>query len=383
MTIYIISLFLVFCFYTAIKPRAYSFSRNRRFIIISFMLIILVSALRKYTVGIDLNKYYYNSFIRYLSWDWADVVNNTYESGFYYFMLIIGKVFHEPQAFIALSSIITFGIIGWFILKNSEDVYLSVFIFITLCSWFMFMNIIRQTFAICFVLIACEVLKTKKGKSGIVCFVALVVLASLFHNSALAMLMLLPLFYMKFRKREVFISLIALVVVSFVYDKLFIWVASFMNHRDYVSVYLKQGLSDSGMLSTIMLVIYALIFGLATYVLVWKRNRQTADDSHVASCYQMGIQDRFSDDFLMYCMLAIVATRLLSANLTIIGRLSYYFYPFLWILIPRVLSNVKNPSNKRIIKFLVYVVGIVLFLMIGFTRADVLYGTVPYEFYWQ
>lgn len=351
---------------------------RKRIIVFAFGLIVIIAALRKYTVGIDLEKYYYNSFIQYANWDWKDVGNNAYEPGYYYLNILIGRFTNNPQVFIAITSILSFSIFGWFIYKNSDNVFMSTFIFITFSFWFMFMNIIRQTLAIAIVLLAYDILNRQSLKiMRMPLFVGLILVATSFHNSAILMLCLLPLHYLKFQKKEIIGSVIAIVIAMLTYNKFFVLLASIMNHRNYVGAYLEKGNVDSGMITVVMIIIYALIFSIGAYRLIWK-------SKDVQNCVSEDlILNPYSNDFLMYAALIVLITRILSTRLTIIGRISYYFYPYIWILLPRIETNVRLYNNRRAFRFLVYSLGMVLFFVVGFFKAAEYYGTVPYEFFWQ
>lgn len=358
--------------------RKYTIRGRKRIVLFAFGIIILIASLRKYTVGIDLEKYYYNSFIQFVNWDWKDVTRNTYEPGYFFLNIFIGKLTDNPQVFIAVTSLMTFSVFGWFIYKNSDNVFMSTFIFITFSFWFMFMNIIRQALAIAIVLLAYDFLNRQSlGKIKIPVFVVLVLIAASFHSSAILTLCLLPLHYLKFKRKEIVGSIAVIVLAMLTYNKLFTLLASIMNHRDYVGAYLVKGNADSGMISIVMIAVYALIFSLGAYRLIWKsRNALSCGSRNI-------IHELYSNDFLMYTALIVLITRVLATRLTIIGRVSYYFYPYIWILLPRIETNIHLENNRRVFKFMVYSLGLVLFLIVGCIKAAEFYGTVPYEFFWQ
>lgn len=379
MAIYLVSLLVILLFGLLINPRK-TWRRRRNFIIFSFAIISGVAMLRKYTVGIDLRQYYYNSFIRFLDWSWGDVASNGYEAGYYYFNIIVGRMSSNPQVFIAIHALIVFAIYGWFIYRNSDDVFLSTFLVIAMNDWFMYMNIMRQAMAIAVILIAVEILKNEDlGKKRYLIYILFVSFASAFHNSALLMFVFLPMYLFKFKRKDILISICLILGSSLIYDRLFTFVATLLNHRDYVEAYLNGGKQDSGLLGFYPIFVFAIVFLFACYYLVLKRNKihpQLTRDN------QNFVKYLFTDDFLVYCILGALLCRLFSLELTIMGRTAYYFYPFIWIAIPRIFSRITNAKIRFILKGSLIVNILGMFLYTGFTSAGYLFGTVPYEFFW-
>ncbi len=379
MAVYIITFILIMILAGLIHPERGG-RRRKRFIISSFGILILISSLRKYTVGTDLRLYYYNSFRQFLNWDWKDYNVNIYETGYYFYNILIGKLTSDPQIFIAITSIFTFLIFAWFIYKNSQDIYMSVFLFIALHFWFMYMNIIRQTIAVCIVLIASEILKSKKiRKMKYFIFIVMIILASTFHNSALIMLVLFPLSFIQFERKEILTSIFLVLIAIFTYSKIFVLLSGFINHRNYVDVYLAQGEADISVIGYFSALMYTAIFILGSINLVIKRNKKIASNRYILIDNDNG----YTDDYLMYMLLIIMITRILSIKLTIIGRISYYFYPFIWIALPRIMSRISSINSRQILRSCIYFCGILLFLVIGYLRGAMLYGTIPYEFFWD
>lgn len=374
MAIYLLTLLFILLLAGVVHPNRNN-KRKKKFIVISFALLILVSGLRKYTVGIDLEFYYYNSFIQYLEgWSWNDYSHSVYEVGYFLLNIAIGTVTHNPQMFIAITSFIIFGLMGRFIYKYSENTTLSVFLFITLQFWFMFLNIIRQGLAVAIVLIASEFLINKKlGKIRYIFFCLIILLAAQFHNSALVALILLPIYFLKFQKKEVLWSIIAVVSAVILYERIFTILAGFINHRDYVGAYLLKGEADSGLSTYVSITIYALVFLGGILKLVTRRTNEAQT---------IITRQNYSDDFLMFTALLVLITKVLSLKVTIIGRVSYFFMPYMWLLIPRIINRISF-RNRKYINFAVYVVCLIMFVVMGYFRGGVLYGTVPYLFFWQ
>ena len=81
---------------------------------------------------------------------------------------------------------------------------------------------------------------------------------------------------------------------------------------------------------------------------------------------------------MFYSIVSIV-----SIKMTIISRLSYYFIPFVLLILPECLSISKNKYNKQFILVLIYGIMMAKYFYIFFNLADTLFGVMPYKFFWE
>ncbi|PGZ91711.1 EpsG family protein [Bacillus sp. AFS029533] len=380
MTIYILSLFFIMLAGIALKPNR-SLKRRKYFIIFSFGLITVISMLRKYTVGIDLSDHYYNNFIKYQTWSWDSADNSIYEAGYFYFNKAIAIFSSNPQSIIIVTSVLSFAIIGWFIYKNSEDVLMSTFLVIANNMWFMYLNIIRQAIAVSIVLIGLEFLKNKNLKwKRYVIFLFFVFLATSFHNTAILALLFIAIDKLKFKGIQLFITVIVTGIIAATYNQIFIIFSKLLGqHKDYLSLYS----TTEGYLTPTS--IYGVAFPLGMFILgylfivvikknIANRGTSLPDDKSYSI---------YSNDFLMYACLILSILRLFSLRSNIISRVGYYFLPLFYIYVPLVLKNIPDRYLKFLIKSSCYIFIFVAFIWIGFKSASELYGTVPYEFFWE
>lgn len=95
-------------------------------------------------------------------------------------------IYDHPTTFFVVTAAVTVGLIVWALARQSDNLPLSVYLYITNNSWQIAFNAVRQGAALA-VLFAGTTLILKRK---LFAFSALVVLASMFHASALALILL-------------------------------------------------------------------------------------------------------------------------------------------------------------------------------------------------
>lgn len=357
---------------------------RKKYIFFIFGAMILVSALRSYTIGIDLKNQYYILFIRVSQMNWSEISKSSYDVGYVVFNKIVSMFTTDPQWFIAIQSIIVIGITGWFILKHSEDVAMSTFLFIANNTWFMYMNVLRQALAISVFLIAFLVWENKKlgGRRYLICII-LYGLAVSFHSSA-ALMIIVPIFeHIKFGRKQIFASGLISIAAFLLYEKIIDLTSRLIGfRRDYSSFY--QGTVAGGsainLNSLYGIIIYLFFFLVAYYSLVHKKKSSNVS---VQYSHKSSLNSEIQISLLMYMTLFLIICKILVWRFSIIGRMAYYFIPFTWILVPKAISAYSLKGNKRNLRFTIYCVLTMAFLWIGYHSAAELYGTVPYKFFWN
>lgn len=177
--------------------------RKKQFVFVVFGIMTLISALRASTIGIDLDLHYAKNYELISSVNWSDIpifaTLKQYELGYCYFTKLLTYISSNVQFYIIITSIIIYGLHGYFFYKKSEDVILSSSLFMFFCLFYMYMNIIRQAVAVSILLLAYLIFsESKKKVHNYVVFVLLVILASVFHSSAILCLVYLLFDKLKF-----------------------------------------------------------------------------------------------------------------------------------------------------------------------------------------
>ena len=206
---YIIMLIMIIILGIIVQPNRTS-TRKKIYIIVSFGSMAILAALRKYTIGIDLELLYAPAFENIAKMRWESLSLIEMETGYVYFCKLLTLISQDVQVFISVTSVFIYSIYGWFIYKNSKNVIISTTMFIFLSLFFMSMNIVRQEIAVAIILIAYEFLKRNKK----IVAIALIILATTIHASAIiCLLIFIPLYGKEFKKKYLIISIIVIMLL--------------------------------------------------------------------------------------------------------------------------------------------------------------------------
>ena len=379
MTIYLVALF-VLMLYGACKNHNTTNRRRKIYTFVAFACLALIAMLRSYNVGRDLQNHYYKTFLRVVNMDWNNLFTLGYENGYLVFYKIISMFTDNGQWMIAIHALFVIGITGWFIYRNSENVVMSTFLFITTNTWFMYMTMMRQAMAVCIVLIALEIWKRKDWRiKRYVLYVAIVILAMQFHSSAFIALFM-PIFdYLPFKRKHIFISTLVMIASFALYNQMFKAVSFLqIGKRDYTEFYSSSG-EAINIISLYFVFIYVLIFAIGTLSLVYYNKKRNNQSSGLAVTDESG----FSNSFLLYMVLILAVCRITGLKINIMARMTYYFMPFVYVLLPRSINCFKNINNKKIVKLTMYFFMTAAFIWLTYSSAASMYGTVPYQFFWE
>lgn len=359
--------------------------RKKQFVFVVFGIMTLISALRASTIGIDLDLHYAKNYELISSVNWSDIpifaVSKQYEVGYCYFTKLLTYISTDVQFYIIFTSVVIYGVHGYFFYKKSEDVILSSSLFMFFCLFYMYMNIVRQAIAVSILLMAYLIFSESKKKiHNYVVFVLLVMLASALHSSAILCLIYLLFDKLNFTKIHMLLGIVVTALIYVGYSSVYKFVLSILGGNDKYSSYLdseEYGVGYMNLQSIYYVIITLGAFLLGYYILVWKD--KTSHKLFAKQEYKV----KSNESFMLYMSFIAFACRLLIFKMSIITRFTFYFIPFVLILYPYAISKFKRRSNRIILNLTVYGVCLIYFVWVTLSNADTLYGVVPYEFFWQ
>lgn len=359
--------------------------RKKQFVFVVFGIMTLISALRASTIGIDLDLHYAKNYELISSVNWSDIpvfaTLKQYEVGYCYFTKLLTYISTDVQFYIIFTSVVIYGVHGYFFYKKSEDVILSSSLFMFFCLFYMYMNIVRQAIAVSILIMAYLIFsESKKKVHNYVVFVLLVILASGFHSSAILCLVYLLFDKLKFTKIHMLLGIVVTALIYVGYSSVYKFVLSILGGNDKYSSYLdseEYGVGYMNLQSIYYVIITLGAFLLGYYILVWKD--KTSHKLFAKQEYKV----KSNESFMLYMSFIAFACRLLIFKMSIITRFTFYFIPFVLILYPYAISKFKRRSNRIILNLTVYGVCLIYFVWVTLSNADTLYGVVPYEFFWQ
>ena len=143
MDIYWILVALVFLVGVAIQPYL-SKLRAKIYLWIVFVMLLIVSGFRDFSVGAD-TKVYVNIFYNIKN---LNLMKDRFEIGFLRYVEILHRISENPAILLIVSSAICVGTACLFTHRFSKNPILSMMLYILLGSYFSQMNVMRQTIAL-------------------------------------------------------------------------------------------------------------------------------------------------------------------------------------------------------------------------------------------
>lgn len=334
--------------------------KNKKiYLVIVFLIITIVAAIRSEIVGVDTEQFC-NAFETIAMSSLKTALKLRYESGFIIFCKILSWIGNNSQILIVATSLIIFPTIGFFIYKNSKDVVLSSLLYILLNSYAMHMNVMRQAIAIVFIIYGYEFFLKKDKKLG---FILMTFFASLFHQTALIMLILLLFKNKRYNIKMYFITTILGMVTFFVADK--VWnlaVSLFPTYAGYVSK--EQYMETSYLAGTLSAIVAWIILSMGIFL--ERKNKQKDKNYH----------------FLAYMMSILFIVDMLVIKINLFVRLASYFGIFTVIWLPTTLKEDTDKNERLLLMFIVIVCFCLYWGILSIYRPE-WYGVIPYKVFYK
>lgn len=338
--IYLVALALVVAFAGYTSPK-YGLRQNnyKNYIILCGTLILAVTTLRSpYTGTGDSYAYMlkYKALQNYGSFqDYYDLHMSEYdllssEAGYYFTMWLFGHVLKDGQWVFVISSVLITVATCRFIRRNSVDIPLSLTIYICLGLFTFNMNGMRQAMAMSICLFAYEFAKNRK----LIPFVLTVLLAMLFHKTALCFM---PMYFLPALKNKVgswIFYVFGLIICLLFVDRII---------EGYYAIsgedYSDNALATGGGLFVILLYVGAIALTLLNPSLLGQTPVRVAFLATLAG-------------FVAYI------SRFVGSG--ILERVSYYYFYFPILLIPESMRGLKA-RDRNFIKVLFILGSVALF----------------------
>lgn len=312
-----------------------------------------VSAVRRYSVGVD-TKQFCDAYVR-IGFEGVGAFEiERYEYLFTALCLWLNSISVDFQLLIVVTSALSIVPIGVLVYKWSDDIPLSFFLYITLNIYFSSMNLMRQSIALGIVSIG--MIWLLKGKP--MPFIVSVAVAFFFHQSAIYFLVLLVVKNIPFDNKVLITYLVATVTAFMLSGPLVNFVAGLYGRSAlYDAEYM-----DSNFFGALLKTIVALASSLmcVNYFTVAKRDGATCE---VDSLFQHGL--------MLWVFFSV-----LMMKVEIVGRLSEYFVLFAILAIPSALRRVSG-WERTFVKVLVCCFFLAYFVIIGVARPE-WYDAIPY-----
>lgn len=322
MNYYLIFLIIIIITYICISKILKFKNKDIIFLNVAFIEMLLFLGFRDTTIGIDLQNYIpYFNIINGLNLD--NLFYLPLERGYVILNKLVGLVGGENVFLFVVAFISLLGVY-YSIKKYSKNYMLSVFIYITFQFYIFIFSGLRQGIAFSIVWLSLKYVKERK----LVKFILIVLLASMFHKTAL---IFLPVYFIANKRitlKYVLLFLVVFISMLILKVQLVTFVTSFLYSTYAVS-------NTSGGYSLLVLLFAVFVF----FILI--RNKKI---------------ENFRDNDIWFNMLIVaILIQTLASTQGNIARLTMYYSFSVVLLIPNVLDSLKDKKQKIFIEAIVYI----------------------------
>lgn len=302
----------IFCFH---KP---SKNKNMIFLFLSFGQLYLLTIFR-FLIGCDYVMYA-KAFMDLQTQDFWNFTYYDWEYGFVFITKILGMILPSYTSYFAVIAIFTLIPVAIFIYRNTEKVWIGTFMYINFFLFFMQMNFIRQAFAVSITLFAWQFIRKKK----FFWFILVILFASLLHSTVLVMIPFYFLAKMRPTGKQVIFYGYALTIFYFSSTGILNLITKIF-HQEYNNTqFITEGIS-------LIYAVVPIIILLFTMLNAEKILKLNPDNRYVISMV-------FAGTFFMVIM----------ARHSILERFSYYFFIYIALLVPELISSVEKYGFGRV-----------------------------------
>lgn len=320
--------------------------RQGKYLLFSGIAVAAVMGLRfpAYAVVYDLRSYAdFYALIGRVPWESIFTISK-FEYGYVLLNKLLASVAPWPQTILIIEALVCVFAIGWFIYKNSNYPFQAMLFYVTFGTMAFQLTAFRQSFAMSICLLSIETIKQRR----LAPFVLMVLLASTFHVSAIAFLVVYPLANRRptFTGSLTYLALVIAGVLGAGFATLLGNSLFGMSYGQYI------GSTYGGL---VPITIFLLTIGMS----IWRRSRLTS---------WVGLN-------MTVLSLAIYVMRYTTLALE---RVSFYFTPGVVVALPDAISSLEDANLRAAVQVVAISLALALFVYRLFTSEWALY-----RFFWQ
>jgi|GEM_PF-5621599 len=325
---------------------------NMIYCVLITIVLVLIASLRSYKMGNDPSMYKY--MFENVKSSLKDIIlmkqtMNQTEKGYIILENIISRTFGGFQWLMMIIATVYIVPIGILVKRYSKNPWVSFFIFVGFGFFTDSLSALRQALAVGLTVVAFMCIKNKKLKS----YFIIVLMATSLHMSALFFMPIYWLRKIKYTKQIIIGSIIAIIATNIFKSPLFQFVNRFS--RQVYDVNVNTG-GNKLYIFIIFTVILCFIYGKAM------------------------IEENNDNKMIIYMMIiTAIIYPILSFN-PAVYRMFWYFFIYLIIFVPNLLSVVKDKAFKYLI-FTGYMGMAICFLFGVCLRPASIMS--PFIFFWQ
>ena len=341
--IYTLILTFIFSFFSRGMDEYNKNLASKYFIVITLCILVAVPAFR---TNIGDTYVYKRSFESMGSTSLLDIFNDFGDVGYYVFTFYLYRISSNPQIMIFTTALITQVCYFKFFYKYRSYLELEIFMYITSGYFFVTMNGIRQSLAAGILVLATKYLIERNFKK----YLLVVIFASLFHQSALIMILIYFIVRSKPFSNGTFIMIIGAIIGVMLFNELIPPLFKLLqgsNYEHYEQVF-KDG-TERG--ANILRVFVAMV----PVILAYLRKEDLEE-------WENGI---------IFTNMAIInlVFMIFSLKTWIFARFTIYFNLYNFILLPYIIRRWINQKEKRTL-YLFCILCYLLFFLVEQRAAE-------------
>lgn len=346
-------------------------TRKKLFLILSFSILVFLSAFRANSVGTD-SMSYAQSFLKIGKAHDLRTIFALMDSAPVYaiYCKLVYMIFPTEQAYFIFNAIIICACMLFFFNTFSDNLPLSVYCFVTLWFYCTSFNTERQYVAMSLAMLAvCMVYKKKK-----IAALCLMLMAIGIHNTAAVFLPIVLLFMFEIhitRKRLIRIILIAIVsgiFLGLLFEPLiYLFTRIFPRYARYVNGLAIHSVHEQSRGDNIYLTLLFLAVLVLSTVIIWVNTKNGGQ-----------VSDKLSKMYIMG-LIGVVLGIAMARNIAL-ARVRAYFTLSMCCLIPQALRYSGNARVRVLYYFATYLILLVPYFICLSRNMS---GVVPYQFFWE
>lgn len=323
----------------------HTFPASLFFAFIVFFLVFVSG--NRYYVGTDFGAYY--KFYEIFANQFLDALKSYDEPGFKFLCWIVIQTGGNGHNVILLASAVTLIIYLVTLYKNTDRQTTATLLFIFLGCWHVSFNAVRQCLAASFIFLGINAMRNKNFTKFLIC----IFIASLFHKTAIVMVVIYFLVNRKVSVKNISLLIIASIAILLSFDKVF----------EFTSFFMEDIHSDTLEYSTASVNVFRILVAAvpAVYVIILKWGKEYTD------------RETFATNLLIINAIFMFAT----SNSTYFARLGIYTAPFVAVSLPEMIRVLKGKTS-------VVVHGVMLTLYAVYWFYEVYNSSAlnPFRFIW-
>ena len=260
------------------------------------------------------------------------------------------------RLYLTITNFITYLSVFSFAKKHSKSYWLSIYIFITYGFYLSTYNLLRQYMAVALILCALNYLIDRR----ILAFLIMVIIASLFHYTAIFCFLLIP-FY--------FVHLNLKVILLYFLLCLFIWsinerIVNYLLTLPFKTAYIAIAVRGEGY---VLLSVFMLIF-LGSMLICPPKRWNGGKNSHIR--------------LFFYLIMMTILLQILSLQFSLFVRVTLYFFLPAMLLFPNILITQSDNSSVYFSILIILILFFIWFLS-NLHRGLDLGQLIAYKFMWE